>query len=331
MSVIEEDRQGTATARSTTSARAAESVDAQWATLISRLSKASVEKHFDAYADVEWDSAELSVDLADPRFELPGFDPLGSTDWYRNLPPEVRSELGAYRIGACMKIGWHFENLLQVGLLRRAMWLRNGDAEFRYLHHELIEESQHTLMFQEFVNRSRLPIKGMPRWLRSFTKLVVLPQSTIFPALFFLHVLGGEDPVDHIQRLVLKDDNTHPLVARIMRIHLIEEARHLSFARTRLRRDVPKLGFGSRQVLIYTAPIVLGIMARMMFFPPRDLVQRYQVPRQVLHSAYRSAAGRTILRDSMAKPRRLWVELGLVDNPVAKALWKWAGIWEETA
>ena len=129
-----------------------------------------------------------------------------------------------------MKIGWHFENLLQRGLLHTPSRSPNGSPEFRYLHHEIIEESQHTLMFQEFVNRSGLPVRGMPWICRSSAELVVPPRPPA-PALFFVLVLGGEDPADHLQRQQLRGADAHPLVERIMRIHVTEEARHLSFAR----------------------------------------------------------------------------------------------------
>ena len=182
--------------------------------MVGRLNKLSVERHFDAYADIDWDDPEFTLDPTDSRFELAAIDPLGRTDWYSSLSPADRAGLGCYRWAACMKTGWHFENLLQRGLLRHAFALPNGTPEFRYLHHEIIEESQHTLMFQEFVNRSGFPVRGMPWGLRKLAEWFVVPLARIFPTLFFLFVLGGEDPVDHIQRRVLSDTDTklHPLV-----------------------------------------------------------------------------------------------------------------------
>ena len=70
-----------------------------------------------------------------------------------------------------------FENLLQRGLLSYAFRLPNGAPEYRYLHHEIIEESQHSLMFQELVNRSGLPVKGMPLGLRALASTRVQSAS----------------------------------------------------------------------------------------------------------------------------------------------------------
>jgi hypothetical protein len=301
----------------------------EFAVMVGRLNRLSVERHFDAYADIDWDEPDLALDPIDPRFELPGIDPLRHTDWYAALAPAERARLGCYRWAACMKTGWHFENLLQRGLLRHAFELGNGVPEFRYLHHEIIEESQHTLMFQEFVNRSGLPVRGMPWALRRLAEWFVVPLARVFPTLFFLFVLGGEDPVDHLQRRVLSDGETplHPLVERIMRIHTTEEARHLSFARHYLQRTVPELGFFRRLHLAVIAPLVLGIMARLMLLPSGDLVRHFGVPGDVVRSANRSPQSRQLLKDSVAKTRKLFVELGLI-TPVSKRLWKAVGLWD---
>lgn len=300
-----------------------------FAVMVGRLNKLSVERHFDAYADIDWDAPELALDPTDARFELPAIDPLRHTDWYAGLSPTDRATIGCYRWAACMKTGWHFENLLQRGLLRHAFELGNGVPEFRYLHHEIIEESQHTLMFQEFVNRSGLPVKGMPWVLRRLAEWFVVPLSRVFPTLFFLFVLGGEDPVDHLQRRVLADPDTklHPLVERIMRIHTTEEARHLSFARHYMHRTVPQLGFFRRLHLAIISPVVLGVMARLMLWPSYDLVRHFGVPGDVVRSSNRTPQGRQLLKDSVSKTRKLFQELGLI-TPVSKVLWKAAGLWD---
>lgn len=295
--------------------------------MIARLSQQSVDKRFEAYVDIPWDDPEYAVTKGDPRWALWEVDPLGSTDWYQSLPEARRSEIGLYRMAACMKVGWHFENWLQAGLLVIAMNLKNGDPAFRYIHHEITEESQHSMMFQELVNRTGLPVRGMPRWILPVRPLV-MSCARHAPALFFIMVLGGEDPIDHVQRQQLKAENSHPLAERIMRIHVTEEARHLSFARHSLKARVPKLRWFERQFLSIAAPITLGVMVRLMVLPQGDLVRYCKVPKDVLKASNRSEKGRQLLVDSVAKPRKLCRELGLT-GPVAKAVWKAMGIWSE--
>jgi para-aminobenzoate N-oxygenase AurF len=301
-----------------------------WKSLVGRLNRQSVDKHFDAYADVAWDDPDMRIDAHDPRWELPAVDPLGKTEWYRSLPQETRAELGLLRVASNMKVGLQFESILQRGLLEYAAKLPNGRPEFRYAYHEVIEEGHHSMMFQEFVNRSGLEVPGMPPLINVLSRRVVL-MGRRFPEMFFVFVLGGEDPIDHVQREALRSDrDLHPLLERIMRIHVTEEARHLSFARHYLKGKVPRLGRLKRFAVSIQAPITLGIMASLMLSPPRHLVKRYGIPRRVLKEAYGSPEARAEARRSLRKVRQLCVELGLVTR-ISKPIWKLFGIWEDAA
>ena len=111
-----------------------------------------------------------SIDQTDPRWELPGVDKLGGHRLVPSQPPESRARIGLWRVATAMKIGLQFENLLKRGLLNYAYRLPNGSPEFRYVYHETIEEGHHGMMFQEFVNRTKLPIRGMPRPARACSR-----------------------------------------------------------------------------------------------------------------------------------------------------------------
>jgi hypothetical protein len=288
--------------------------------MVERLSRQSVDKHFDAYTDVDWDGPDMAIDPTDPRLRVWSLDPIGASEWYQAQPPEVQARLGLHRVATAMRIGWEFENILQRGLLEYAFWLPNNRPEFRYIHHEIVEESQHTMMFQEFINRCGLDVSGMPASMKVLSRVVVR-MSRRFPELFFLFVLGGEDPVDELQRRQLRAGGAHPLVERIMRIHVTEEARHLSFARQYLKRAVPQLGPVRRHVLGLAAPLLFGSMARLMVFPSRQTIRTFAIPGPVVKQALRSPEASSLLADCVAKPRRLCTELGLMSRP-ARALWR---------
>jgi hypothetical protein len=101
-----------------------------------------------------------------------------------------------------------------------------------------------------------------------------------------------------------------------MRIHVTEEARHLSFARHYLRRTVPGLSRVRRCRLAVTAPFILGSLAQMMLRPSPQLVAKYQIPRQVIAQAYtRNPHYRAQTTASLAKVRALCTELGLTGRP----------------
>jgi len=300
--------------------------DAKWQSLLDRLNDLSVTKHFDAYADVAWDDPAYALDPTDPRWELGDADPLGGTAWYQNLPQPQRARLGVELIASKMKIGLIFESILKRGLLEWAMTLPNNSAEFRYAYHEVIEEAQHSLMFQEFVNRTGYDAPGLS-WHDRLSSRWIIGLGRRFPQLFFLFVLGGEDPIDYVQRRELRrDEEKHPLIERIMRIHVTEEARHLSFARHYLKRTVPTLSRLRRAELAIGAPLILGAMAQLMLKPSPSLIARYGIPKEVVDEAYNHNPrhhAETIA--SLGKVRKLCEDLGLVRRPYT-LLWQKLGL-----
>jgi hypothetical protein len=243
----------------------------------------------------------------------------------------VRARIGLQGIVSAMKTGLQFESILKRGLLEYAATLPNGASEFRYAYHEVIEEAQHSLMFQEFVNRSGMDVPGMSKFMQ-FGARGVVKLGRRFPALFFLFVLGGEDPIDFVQRQELRSEKEiHPLLERIMRIHVTEEARHLSFARHYLKRNVPDLSWVRRRMLAFRVPFILGTMAGMMLRPSKSMIREYGIPKAVIKEAFDdNPEARQFVRDSIRKVRNLCVELGIV-TPTSKLLWKAFGIWDEPA
>ena len=298
--------------------------------LVARLSRQSVTKHFDAYADIDWESDDFRIDPTDPRWELGPDDSLGTTAWYRAQPQPVRARIGLHLVSTAMKVGVQFESVLKRGLLEFAANLPDGAPEFRYTYHEVIEEAQHSLMFQEFVNRTGFDIPGMPWWQKIASRRVVL-LARRFPALFFIFVLGGEDPIDHVQRTVLRSGREiHPLLRRIMTIHVTEEARHLCFARQYLKEHAGRLGVVARTILSIGAPLILAQMAQLMLRPSSQIIRTYGIPREVVAEAFsRNPEHRAKTLAALDKVRGLCRELGLVGPQFAR-LWQLLGIGEAT-
>lgn len=296
-----------------------------YAARITQLSKKSVEKHFDAYDDIAWDDPRYQIYLDDPCFEKPGDDVLGKTDWYRSQPAAIRARIGLHHIAAQMKLGIDFEAILSRGLLEFTSTLPNGAPEFRYAYHEIIEEGQHSLMFQEFVNRTGFPVKGLDG-LVGFTSQFVPRYGRSFPELFFLFVLGGETPIDHVQRTALDQTDLHPLLRRVMQIHVTEEARHICFAKAYLQEHVPRLGAMRRFQLAVRTPIILSQMAREMLAPPAALVRTYGIPNSVVREAYIDNPEHHAQVVAGLEPiRSLCEELGLISG-LPGVLWRTLGL-----
>lgn len=289
---------------------------------IDRLVALSAHGH-DAFADIDWDQP---LDPEDPRLALFSFDPLARTDWYQRLSAPRRSEVGLLRVASNLRIGWEFENLLQQGLLARAFGMHNTNASFRYVHTEVMEESQHTLMMFEFVRRHAPHAGGFDGLLGRIADPGVYVIARGLPALFYFMVLGGEVPIDHIQRKVIREEDPHPLIGRIMEIHVEEEARHVAFANEEIRRMVPELSRLERRALALAVPAILRVMAPLMVFPSPWFVRHVDVPRKDLGRALRHPESRRLLHDSVARIRTVCKQQGLL-TPEAVLAWRRAGLW----
>ena len=209
--------------------------------MLTTLSEGSVRRNFNPYTDIDWDSPEFAVVENDQRWVLPATDPLGGHPWYQAQSAERQIEIGMWRQANVAKVGLHFESILIRGLMEYSFWTPNGSPEYRYCLHEAVEECNHTMMFQEMVNRIGADVPGMPRllkWVQPFIPLVAGP----LPIPFWFGILAGEEPIDHTQKNVLREGKAlHPIMERVMAIHVAEEARHISFAHEYLRKRVPHL------------------------------------------------------------------------------------------
>lgn len=300
--------------------------DAAYRDTLRTLSEASVTQHFDAFLDIAWDDPELAVDPDDERWILPRADVLGRHPWYLSLPRERQIEIGRYRQANVVKVGLQFEQVLVAGLMNFAFRLPNGTPEFRYATHEATEECHHTQMFQEFVNRVGVDVAGGSRLFRFLAPFLPLAAHRL-PFGFFVGVLAGEEPIDHMQKAVLRaDERIHPLQRRIIQIHVAEEARHIGFAHQFLEHHAPKLSFPSRVLMSLAFPIIMRWLCDVIMKPSRRARRDMGLPRHVVRDLYwRTPEARRTLREMFADVRMLASRTGMM-NPVSRLLWRLLGI-----
>ncbi|GAA4680272.1 AurF N-oxygenase family protein [Gordonia humi] len=293
------------------------------------LSSASVHRNFDPYLDIAWDAPDMAVVPNDSRWILNyTVDPIGRHPWYQALPESEQIRIGMWRQANVAKVGLQFESILIRGLIQYADRLDNGDKRFRYVTHESKEECNHTLMFQELVNRIDMPTPGMRRWLRLLSPIIPL-FSTLTPTVFFFGVLAGEEPIDHIQKDFLRagrDSEMHPAMSAVMELHVAEEARHISFAHNHLRTTIPKKGRLAKFVLSLVMPLVMRVLCGAIVVPPAEFAKEFNVPREVMKEIFwESEQSRVFLSGVFGDVRMLADQCGLM-NPVSRRVWKALGI-----
>jgi hypothetical protein len=136
----------------------------------------------------------------------------------------------------------------------------NGDPTSRHVQYalaEIADECRHSTMFARMIERMAVPAYGPRPNIHRRGKL--LPFLAHGPALWGA-VLIGEEVIDRFQREMVDDENIQPLMRMVNRIHIVEEARHIGFARAELVRAaaaVPRSELPYHRLLLaYTAYIV---------------------------------------------------------------------------
>jgi hypothetical protein len=290
--------------------------------MIDTLNKGSVNRSFDAYGDIDWDAPEMAVVDNDERWILPDADPIGKHPWYLAQSKERQIEIGMWRQANVAKVGLEFESILIRGMLQYAMQLPNGAPEFRYGLHESKEECNHIMMFQELVNRMGVDVPGGPRWFKLVSPLIPL-AATPLPLTFFTGILAGEEPIDHLQKSILRHaDDLHPMFANVMAVHVAEEARHISYAHEFIKYHLKEMGKFKKLVSSLMFPVVMRVLCDVIVKPPKSFSKEFDVPKSVMNEIFwDSEEGRALLTEVFSDVRMLANDSGLM-NPVSRRLWK---------
>jgi hypothetical protein len=290
------------------------------------LSEASVDQHFEPFRDIDWDSPELAVDPDDERWILSDADTIGASEWYKSLARERQIAVGMYRMAQVCKTGVQFEQLLISGLMFYLLEAENQNPEFRYAMHEATEETHHNQMFQEAVNRICPDATGAPKWLTTTIPLIST-IARVFPELFFLVILAGEEPIDHMQKDILRHSKQgHPLMDRVMQIHVAEEARHIGFAHTYLTQRVPNLDVVRKSILALAFPVILRLGVDAIIKPAGPARRDMGIPDEVAKELWwGTPRAKKALRDHFSDVRMLAEDLGLRGR-IPRLVWKAVGI-----
>ncbi|GAB3904470.1 hypothetical protein GCM10029964_098260 [Kibdelosporangium lantanae] len=134
-----------------------------------------------------------------------------------------------------LSVGHWFENILNQALLRMIF---AADPTSRHTHYALTEigdECRHMLMFGRLIEKIGARPYRQPPLQLLFTKMAPLRMRGLQ---LWAWALIGEEIFDVWQRRMMDDPNLQPVVRRMMRIHVVEEARHIQWARDGLARRI---------------------------------------------------------------------------------------------
>lgn len=189
-----------------------------------RLLKSSAGKFYDPDVDIDWDAP-----LVEGRRFIPEIrSSLYGTDLWAGLSEEQRIELGKHEIASVASNGLWFEVLLMQMLLKEVYRIDPKTNHAQYALTEIADECRHSTMFARMCDRLDVPAYGPVPFRKQLGKL--LPVIGYGPALYG-SILVAEEVLDRLQREQMNDPEIQPLVRMVNRIHVLEEARHVTFAR----------------------------------------------------------------------------------------------------
>ena len=222
-----------------------------------QLTAASERLTLDPFRDIDW-----SVEVCDdsvfhlPPDKLPLF---GTAQWEAMSEPERRT-YSRHECASLSAAGIWFENKLMQIVLRHLAELPVTDPSHRYLLVEIADECRHSTMFGEYIRRAGTPTYA-PTGAAELGDVDRLPGGR---AMGYLLILAVEELLDMCNRATMRDVSLHPVSRQIAKIHVLEEARHLSFAKTFLLNVWPTLPADERADAAALAPAAVGFVAELM-------------------------------------------------------------------
>lgn len=262
-------------------------------------------------------SVDATIAPDELDWPIPDFMPITGSRFFGELGPPERSLLGRQLVAAHMEMGISFERLLMSGLLHWVREERPMSPVVQFLLQETAEEALHSRVFSMFaawaLNGSELTDTGH-RFDRDVDAIL---DST---AMLLLSALGGEEPIDYIQRRTLRETTVCEPLAAVFRFHIADEARHIAFARQMLAVQVAQLDRRELRALQLTAPaLVIGAAHEMCHVGPR-IASWWNVPvDDVVDDGYRAAYD-SLIQDSISRTKTLLNRLKLHTAGV-ESLW----------
>lgn len=196
-----------------------------------RLLESSVKHSFDPDKELDWDAPPIEGKYYWPPELLSLYD----TPLWKKMGEEQRIELSRHEAAALASLGIWFEIILMQLLTRHVYDKPLTSNHVRYALTEIADECRHSMMFARMIKTGGAPEYPVSRLNHNLARILKTVSTT--PGSFACTLLG-EEILDWMQRLTFPDERIQPLVRGVTRIHVIEEARHVRYAREELRRQM---------------------------------------------------------------------------------------------
>jgi hypothetical protein len=225
-----------------------------------RLLSSSAKNSYDPLLDIDWD-APVTEGMAYMPLERVS---LYGTALWDGMSQQQRIELSKHELASIAGTGLWFEIILVQMLARYAY---HQDPQAPHTHYALTEigdETRHIIMFAKAISRMGVPTYRPPAYIHHLARIY---KATARGPALFAPVLVAEEVTDRLQRSTMHDETINPLIRMVNRIHVVEEARHVRFAREEVSRVMAKSGPGARLVNNVVTALVSAFVVHSLINP----------------------------------------------------------------
>lgn len=278
-----------------------------------RLLESSARLSYDPAFEIDWDAPILEGKYG----MTPEWCSLYGTDLWERMTEDQRITLTNHEAASIAGTGIWFEMIL-MQMLVRDLYRRDPSTPYvQFGLTEIADECRHSVMFARSAQRFGVPSYRPKRWIREGGRIF---KAVANGALAYGGTLFAEEILDMMQRDFMRDERVQPVTRAVSKIHVLEEARHIRFAREEVGR---RLNGASRLRLaierINTAVVVYFVVKSMIH--PDVYANAGLDAERAVHEARNNTYHHDRVRKSGAKLMTFLDTVGLVGGP-SKFLYK---------
>ena len=282
-----------------------------------RLLGASLRHQYDPIVEIDWDADPLPGVYWLPPYR----SSLYGTELWRSMTLEQQVELTKNEVASAASAGIWFETILMQMLIRHYYDQDPTSSHAQYALTEVADECRHSIMFGRLIAKlgcPPYPASRRDQFLGRFLK------TTATGPHMFASILIAEEILDAFQREIMADETLQPLIRTVARIHVVEEARHVKYARDELPRQIE----GAGRVSMAYSRLIIGRAANSIvnrLVHPGLYRSVGLDPRVGRKAAMSNPNFRATLRWAGQRASAYLGELNLIGGP-GKLLWRHSGL-----
>ncbi len=282
-----------------------------------RLLTASARRSYDPELDLDWTAEEIDGGWhwVPERLSLYG------TPMWDGLTQEQKVTLSQQEAVSVASAGIFFEVVTLQLLARYVAGRQATERHAQYALTELADECRHITMFARSVEWGGNTVHRPGPLTRTLSR--GLAHTAWGPSMLGA-ILTAEDIMDMFNRENMVDERVQPMVRQVSRIHVVEEARHLQWAKEEVARQVAGMSRPALELhrtivanatVIVARNLVNGAAYRSVGLTP------WKARRVARHNPHYQATLRWTASRAVAYLR----EVDLIGGP-SELLWKRAGL-----